>query len=198
MARSEAVQQIIDSIVAHRQRFERFCRSLSEEELMRPVPDSTWMVKDFISHLSSLDREMTRSFRAAAAGRPEEASRAADGQPFNLDAYNEAQVMERRSWPLERILEEASRNRAALIEALAELTDEQIAQAVHFSGDAKRSPADLPLRVFMLGWSLHDPIHACDMLKALPERAGDAELQAWITHPVVKGYQQAMSRPPRR
>ena len=198
MAKSETVAGVIKTIRDHRERFERFCWSLSDEELSRPVPDSTWMVKDFISHLATLDTEMARSFEAAAAGRPEEASRHADGSPFDLDAFNDARVAERREWPLERILGEASRNRAALIGTLERLTDEDIVRVVHFDGDAKRSPADLPLRVWLLGWARHDPIHAADMLKALPERASDGELEAWVADPVVKAYQQAMSGPPRR
>ena len=198
MAKSETVQGIIDSIGEHRQRFQRFCRSLSEEELGRPVPGSSWVVKGFISHLGTLDPEMARSFQGAAEGRPEEAARLADGSPFDLDAFNDGRVAERRGWPLERVMEEASRNRAALIETLGRLTDEDIAQVVHFRGDNKRSPADLPLRVFLLGWARHDPIHASDMLKALPERASDAELAAWTDDPVVRAYQTAMSGPPRR
>ena len=198
MAKSETVQRVVQSIREHRQKFERFCRSLSEEELGRPVPESSWIVKDFVSHLGALDPEMARSFEAAAGGRPEEASRTVEGLPFDLDAFNEARVAERRQWPLDRILEEASRNRAALIETLERLADEEIGQVLHFRGDNKRSAADLPLRVFLLGWSLHDPIHAADMLKALPQRANDPELAAWVDHPVVKGYQQAMSGPPRR
>ncbi len=74
MAKSETVQSIIHSIREHREKFERFCHSLSEEELGQPVPGSTWVVKDFVSHLATLDTEMARSFEAAAAGRPEEAS----------------------------------------------------------------------------------------------------------------------------
>jgi hypothetical protein len=198
MASSETVAGIIGSIHEHRAKFERFCRSLSEEELSRPVPDSTWVVKDFVSHLATLDPELARAFEATAAGRPEDAGRNADGSPFDLDGYNDAQVAERRDWPLERILEEAAGNRAALIETLERLSDEDIAQMMHFQGDAKRSPAQLPLKVFLLGWSLHDPIHVADMLKALPERAGDAELAAWLSHPVIQGYQQAMAGPARR
>ena len=198
MAKSETVQHVIQSIREHRERFERFCRSLSEEELSRPVPDASWVVKDFVSHLGALDPEMARSFEASAGGRPEEASRTAEGLPFDLDAFNDARVAERRQWPLDRILEEASRNRAALIETLERLTDEEIARMAHFGGDTKRSAADLPLKVFLLGWARHDPIHAADMLKALPERASDPELAAWVDDPVVKGYQQAMSGPPRR
>ncbi len=198
MAKSETVQRVVQSIREHRQKFERFCRSLSEEELGRPVPESSWIVKDFVSHLGALDPEMAHSFEAAAGGRPEEASRTVEGLPFDLDAFNDARVAERRQWPLERILEEASRNREALIETLERLTDEDIGQVLHFRGDNKRSAADLPLKVFLLGWARHDPIHTVDILKALPERASDPELTAWVDDPVVKGYQQAMSGPPRR
>jgi hypothetical protein len=198
MARSDTVAGIIDSIRAHRERFERFSRSLNEEEMARPVPDSSWVVKDFVSHLATLDPELARTFEATAEGRPEDAGVNPDGTPFDLDGYNDAQVAERRDWPLKGILEEAARNRVGLIETLERLSDEDIAQVMHFQGDAKRSPAQLPLKVFLLGWSLHDPIHVADMLKALPERAGDPELAAWLSHPVIQGYQQAMAGPPRR
>ena len=198
MASSETVAGIIDSIRGHRAKFERFCRSLSEEELSRPVPDSTWVVKGFVSHLGTLDPELGRSFEAAASGRPEDAGRNADGSPFDLDSFNDAQVAERRDWGLERILAEAAGNRAALIETLERFTDEDISRLMHFQGDAKRSPAKLPLKVFLMGWSLHDPIHVADMLKALPERAEDPELAAWLRHPVIQGYQQAMAGPARR
>lgn len=187
---NEQAMRIIETIREQRTRFEAFCRSLSENEMSRPVPDSTWIVKDFVSHLASLDPAVVSSFEAVAAGEREE--------QFDLDALNDALVAERRDWPLERILEEASRNRKRLIETLGAMTDEQLARTVHFQGDAKRSPADLPLRTFVMGWAYHDPIHAADMLKALPERATDAELQAWTSVPIVGMYHQAMSGPPRR
>jgi hypothetical protein len=193
MAKSETGQRVIEMIVAHRERFEAFCRSLSEEELSRPVPDSTWVVKDFVSHLATLDPGIAVSIESAVSGRPE-----TSGPMSDLDAYNEGLVTERREWPLERILEEARANRAKLIAVLEGLTEEEVGRTVHFMGDAKRSPADLPLKVFLLGWARHDPIHAVDMLRALPERQGDAELAAWTDDPVIKGYQIAMSGPPRR
>lgn len=196
---SETVSLVVRSIREHRQRFERFCRSLSEEELSRPVPGSTWLVKDFISHLGTLDPAMAASFRAAAAGQPDEVFHTEQSEAFrDIDTWNDARVAERRDWPLERVLTEAAANRAALITVLEGLSEEQLQRELYFTGDNKRSPARLPLRAFLLGWSLHDPIHAADMLKALPERAREPELAAWVEHPVVKGYQAAMAGPPRR
>ncbi len=195
---SETVQKVIADIREHRERFERFCRSLREEELGHPVPNSTWIVKDFVSHLSSLDPTMSQFFEAAAAGRPEEAALTSDGSPFDIDALNDGLVAERRSWPLERILDEAAVNRVALIESLERLSEEDVRRVMHFTGDNKRSPADLPLRVFLMGWSLHDPIHVADMIKATPGRAGEPEIVEWLDQPMVKGYQAAMAGPARR
>lgn len=195
----DTIRMVIDNIRAHRVRFEAFCRSLSEEELMRPVPNSTWLVKDFASHLASLDPAMAESFRLSAQGRADEVFHTEQSEAFrDLDAWNDARVAERRGWPLARIQAEAEANRAALIEVLEGLSEEELQRELYFTGDNKRSPARLPLRAFLLGWSLHDPIHAADMLKALPERSGDAELAAWVEHPVVKGYQAAMAGPARR
>ena len=55
-------QATIDTITSERARFEQFCRSLNAAELARPVPGSTWQVKDFISHLATIDGPIARWF----------------------------------------------------------------------------------------------------------------------------------------
>src|SRR5579885_1443139 len=72
-ARSEAtmveeIEATVRRITAERERFERFCRSLSAEELQRPVPCSSWIVKDFISHLATIDGPIAAWFAAIADG----------------------------------------------------------------------------------------------------------------------------------
>ena len=74
------------------------------------------------------------------------------------------------------------------------LSDEQVASTMHFGGDAKRRAGDLQLSTFLVGWAQHDPIHVADMLRALPERANDAELRSWLDNPFVAGYQSIMNR----
>jgi hypothetical protein len=194
---SETVQKAIKSIRGHRERFEGFCRSLSAEELARPVPESTWTVNDFIIHLATLDPVIGRWFDGVREGRGNEL-RNPDGTPFDVDAWNEIEVSQRRSWPLERVLAEGAQNRARLIESLGRLEDKDIDQVVRFTGDNKRDPADVPLKLFLLGWGRHDPIHVADMLKALPERRDDPEMVAWLDDPAVKWYQDAMSGPAKR
>jgi hypothetical protein len=195
---SDYINGLIGSFQRHRVTFEAFCRSLSEEELARPVPGSSWIVKDFISHLGTLDVLFTEQFAALRAGLMQELGDSDGSKPFDIDAWNEPKVQERRAWPLERILAEAAENRAAFLEALATLEDQDVEQIMHFTGDNKRDPADLPFKVFLSGVSRHDPIHVADMLKALPERAADPVIQAWLNDPVVQWYQAAMAGPPRR
>jgi hypothetical protein len=192
---SETIDSIVATITTNRRRFEAFCYSLSEQELNRAVPDSTWIVRDFAAHLDTLDVALVRWLRAFAGDAPSlEATRNEDGSEFDVDAFNDAHVGERRTWPIARVFEEAAVNRAALIEALRAMSDQQIEQPMHFAGDAKRRGGDLPLKTFLVGWAQHDPIHVADMLKALPERADDPDLRSWLDNPFVAGYQAIMNR----
>jgi uncharacterized damage-inducible protein DinB len=195
---SDTIERLAQQFRSNRERFEAFCRSLSDEELERPVPNSTYRVKDFASHLATLDPELVRWFEAVREGQTDQPSQSQDGSPFDIDQFNDRVVALRRDWSLEQILDEASDNRQAFLEALSQLTDDQIDQTFHFSGDNKRDPADIPFKLFLAGLARHDPIHVADMLKALPDRANDPELQAWLDDPAVKWYQNAMSGPPKR
>jgi hypothetical protein len=195
---SDTTERLAQLFRSNRERFEAFCRSLSDEELERPVPNSTYRVKDFASHLATLDPELVRWFEAVREGRSDEPSRSADGSPFDVDKFNDAVVAERRDRSLDEILEEAAANRKRLLTTLEALDDEAIERTVHFSGDNKRPPADVPFKLFLFGLARHDPIHVADMLKALPERADDPELRAWLDDPAVKWYQNAMAGAPTR
>ena len=196
------IDGVIEAIRENRRRFETFCYSLSEDELMRPVPGTTWVVRDFAAHLDTLDTALVAWIEGAppASQVPGAATAAPGGDAsaaFDVDAFNDAQVAERRSWQLERVFAEAAANRERLIEAMTGITDERMAQPMHFPGDHKRSPADLPLRLFLAGWAQHDPMHVADMIKALPERADDPEIKRWLDNPFVTGYQAVMSAPQR-
>lgn len=201
MAEAREIDGVIEVIRENRRRFEEFCYSLSDEELMRPVPGTTWVVRDFAAHLDTLDTALMAWIQgvppaqraAPAEPPPSKASNGGDTDEFDVDAFNDAQVAERRGWPLDRIFAEAAANRARLIEAMSHLTEERMAGQMHFPGDHKRSPADLPLRLFLAGWAQHDAMHVADMIKALPERAGHPEITRWLDNPFVTGYQAVMS-----
>lgn len=194
----EEVEATIERIEAERARFDRFCRSLSEAELRRPVPQSQWLVKDFISHLATIDGPITAWFAALAA--PEApGNREPDGRgdAWDVDRFNDARVAERRDRSLDEIFAEAAQERSLLIGVLRRLTAERLAAPIHFGGDSKRPPAEIPLGRYLQGWSRHDAIHVADMLKALPERQTDPDVAGWLAEPevaaIVGMYQQAMA-----
>lgn len=186
-----AVQQVVDELDAHRVKFEDFCRSLTREELQREVPNSTWQVRDFIAHLATIDVPVAEMFRAMHAGE-DTGLRTGDGEKFDVDGWNDRQVIERRALGLEAVLAEAARTRTGLKERLAAITDEDLARTLKFAGDSKRPAAEVPFGAYLRGWCKHDPMHAMDMSRALPER--QAELAPWFDDPVIQGYQKAMNR----
>ena len=194
----EEIEATVRRITAERERFERFCRSLSAEELQRPVPCSSWIVKDFISHLATIDGPVAAWFAAIADGSGTRSGGQSGRGAWDVDRFNDAKVAERRGRSLDEIFAEAARERAALIDVLRRLTAEQLAAPIHFGGDSKRPPAELALGRYLQGWSRHDAIHVADMLKALPERRGDPDVAAWLAEPevaaIVGTYQQAMAR----
>ncbi|HZP57118.1 MAG TPA: DinB family protein [Dehalococcoidia bacterium] len=189
----DTAEKTIDEIRRNRERFEAFVRSLSEEQLSRQVPDSTWSVRDFVAHLGTLDPALERWFERAAAGERFDNGLGEDGGRFDIDDFNEAQVLARRTWPIEQVLAEAAQNRARLIAALSELGEDAVKQEMRFAGDAKRAPGTWPFALFLAGWAQHDPIHAADMLRALPELQDDEDLRAWTSNPFVQGYQRIMN-----
>jgi Mycothiol maleylpyruvate isomerase N-terminal domain len=197
---SETITKLIGYFESNRERFIEFCRSLSDEQLQRPVPNSTYTVKDFVSHLGTLDPLLAEQFDALASGNNEPLGRrvGADGQPFDIDKYNDAVVAERHDWSLDAILDEAAKNREVFLASLAKLEDAQIEQTMRFTGDNKRPAADIPYKLFLSGLTRHDPIHVADMVKALPERGEDSAIKEWINDTVVQWYQTTMSGPPKR
>ena len=192
---NETVAQVVAVIVENRRRFEEFCYSLSDEQLERPVPDSAWIVKDFAAHLATLDVTFRKYLESVEAGGQIDLSRDTLGEAFSLDRWNDEQVEQRRALSIREILAEAATNRARLIETMERLTEEQIGRPMHFT-DPKRGAADFPLNAFLIGWAQHDPIHVADMMKALPELAGDEALATWMANPFVRGYQASMSSAP--
>lgn len=188
------IQTVIASITAERRHFERFCRALSPEELARPVPGGAWRVKDFISHVITLDGPYRGWFHALAGGSATELHRGSVA--FDVDAYNAVAVAARHDRAVAELFHEGAQERAALIAVLERLTDAQLDATIRFGGDGKRPPVHLPLHQFLLGWLRHDAIHLADILKALPERRDDPALRGWLDQPdlaaAIGSYQRAM------
>jgi DinB superfamily len=184
------VAAVITELDGHRDRFEKFCRSLSEDELNAPVPNSTWLVRDYIAHLGTIDVPIAETFRARHAR--EEPAAVGGGAGWNVDTWNDKQVEDRRSKSLEELLAEAAETRAVLRVHLAALTAEDVAQTMKFGGDSKRAPMEIRFLDFLRGWCKHDPIHVADMIRGLP-RSRWREVADWIDDPMIQGYQRQMN-----
>ena len=185
------VAKVMQELDSHRQKFGAFCRSLTAEQLIRPVPRSSWVVRDFITHLATIDGPVGEMFRTMHEG-GDPGIRTADGEKWDVDSWNDGQVFARRERPLEDVLAEAAETRAVLRAHLGNLTTEDLGRKLKFGGDNKRPPSEIPLLGYLRGWCKHDPMHAVDMARALPEVI-TADFKAWIDDPVIAGYQLSMN-----
>lgn len=189
---SSQVPSIIALITQERERFVGFCSVLSAEELARPVPESIWRVKDFISHVTTLDAPYRVWLSVLAGGMATESHRGS--LDFDVDWYNNAAVALRACRSVDDILQEAARERAALVATLETMDERTLAAPVRFGGDRKRPPRELPLGTLLLGWARHDVLHVADMLKALPERRADLLVTAWLGEAEVAAAVAAYAR----
>jgi hypothetical protein len=185
------VVAVTDELAAHRAKFEAYCRSLSEEQLNRPVPQSTWLVRDFIAHLATIDEPVGDMFRTVHAGE-DPGIRSADGERWDVDRWNEDRIQERRPLSVEQLLQQAAESRAALLVHMSALDENDLAKKLKFQGDARRAPGEFPLGAYLQGWCKHDPMHALDMSRALPELM-TPELDQWFADPIVQGYNRQMN-----
>lgn len=170
---AERVDAVIDTARHNRERFTWFCRLLTAEELNRPTPDSHWQVRDYIAHLATIDTWVDRWFQAMARGE-RGVPRNDDGTPFDIDTWNDARVTERRDHTVEELLDEAAANREALETTIRGLDDDTLTTRFTFREQ------DVSFIGYLEQWTLHDPTHALDMLKALPERKQNPGVRAWI------------------
>jgi hypothetical protein len=173
IAMNERLGAVVVATNQNREQFEHFCNALSHEELSRPIPESHWRVKDYISHLASMDIWMIEWFEAMVRG-DRFIPRADDGGPFDIDAWNDARIDERRDAGVTELLDEAGRERTKLMATFPRFSEEALASRFNFRG------RDVSFIDYLEMWTLHDPAHSLDMLKALPERKQEPWIREWI------------------
>lgn len=164
---------VVEETNRNRATFEEFCRSLSPDDLVQPVPRATWPVKGYIAHLASIDIWVGDWFEHQAHGQPWRPTME-DGSPFDIDAWNEARVVERDAADVDELLAEAATHRERLWGAVDRFTPEVLDRRFNFHGH------DITFLRYLQLWAGHDPAHSADMLRGLPARQGDPELRAWF------------------
>ena len=161
-------QQIIDRAAEERARFVAFIRGVPAEQWANMSPEGLWQARDYVAHLASIDPLLTAWFRSLQS----KEDGAAPARDFSIDDWNAEQILARRETSIDNLLIEMERNRADLIDALAGFSDEQLDSTIHFGGDNKRAPRDVPLFLYLSGWVFHDRWHTEDARRAI---AGEAE-----------------------
>ena len=162
-------QQIVDKVAEERARFVEWVRGVSPHVWGNTSPDGVWQARDYVAHLASVDPLIMAWFRAVQAG---EEGATAGGPGFAIDDWNEEQILARRERTIDELLQEMATHRIELNAALADFTDEQLDRVVHFGGDSKRAPRDIPLHLFLSFWVYHDRWHTEDARRAI---AGEQE-----------------------
>lgn len=173
---------VIDEFARHRVQFEAFCRALTPVELVAPIPDSHWVVRDYIAHLCTIDGLIVPGF-AAMVGQSAPMPDVPFPNPFDIDEWNDSAVNARDSVSIDDLLGEAAMHRERLINAIAEFNDEHLDRVIDYGGD--RKSLNLPksrVRFGGLLWgiAIHDPTHTRDMLRALPMRANEPWISEWV------------------
>ena len=164
---------VVEETNRNRATFEDFCRSLTAEDLAQPVPRATWQVKGYIAHLASIDIWVGDWFEHQADGRRWRPTMD-DGSPFDIDAWNEARVVERERASVDDLLTEAAGHRDRLWAAVDRFSPDVLDKPFNFRGH------DITFLRYLQLWAGHDPAHSADMLRALPARQDDPGLREWF------------------
>jgi DinB superfamily len=172
---------ILEEMARHRERFERFCRSLTAADLSTAVPNTPWTVHGYIAHLATVESLISPFFARFVGITDIPLPDPPPPVPFDIDEWNEAIVPLRAGVSVDDLLAEAALHRANYIRILEALPDTQLDAMVPFGGN--RKVIDLPatqVRLEDLLWAiaLHDPNHTQDILRALPPR--EPEVRDWL------------------
>lgn len=166
----------------HRHQFEPFVRSLSQEELATPVPDTPWTVKDYVAHLCTIDGLIATGFQAFAGQSSAPPMDIPVETPFDIDDWNQAAVEARADASIDELLDEGARHRADMEQVFAAVGDEQLEIQVPYGTRRASGLPDTPVALREILWaiSLHDPTHTQDILRALPGRANEPWVKEWL------------------
>src|SRR5919198_3330008 len=150
MTKQAALQGLRDS---HRQLMSRL-EVLAPDAWTAPLSTGSWRVRDVAAHIAAWDRLLVDDLGALLHGQPPEWLSWDDA---TTDAVNETHVRESAAWAIDRLRVELRENRAALLDAVAALDDEQFARSQRAS-DIDVSPAWL-----CEYWITHDREHTAQL-----------------------------------
>ena len=176
------IQLVIDEFARHRTQFTHLCHALTPEELRTPIPGSQWTVRDYVAHLCTIDGLIVPGF-SAQVGLQAPLPDVPFPQPFDIDEWNDAAVRARDNASIDDLLAEANTHRERMLAAIERFTDANLDAIIDYGGD--RKSLNLPKSKVRFGgllWgiAIHEPTHTRDILRALPDRAGEPWIVEWL------------------
>ncbi len=116
-------QSVIDELNGERARLLAVLDNVNDDNAQRVV-HGDWRVQDIIAHIASGEKGSLTYAKLVAANKPTAPS--PDGEPFDLDRWNQAQVNRRRGKSLAEVIDELHANRQATLAFIAAQNEESL------------------------------------------------------------------------
>ena len=154
-----------DELIAALQRdgaeFEDTVAQLPPEAFERGVYEQGWNARQLLAHIAAIEWTYPRLIERAEQRQAGEDVAQGGGAGFDMDAYNARQVARRDDQPVEQLLTEFRRNRAATIDAIRAVDEELLRQPTRSAGGVEGALLDVLIGV-AVG---HVREHIADMLR---------------------------------
>jgi hypothetical protein len=124
--------QLLKDVSAAYLQLRKTISSLSDAELMKPDTAGKWSGKDVIAHIADWEGVYMGILRDRDAGRPENWPTEDDTEEA-LDTWNEAQVIAKADWSLDKVREYLEQTHADLMELLERARDIDPDEAIEYT-----------------------------------------------------------------
>ena len=178
-----SIGELIEDLQANRAMFVALCVASGTERMSMRAADDRWSVREHIAHVAAHDH-LTIAYLTAALR--SEGTALQPDQPVggtdlaDNDSLNETEVQKRAGRSRSALLTEMMEARMHTLALLRGVQTDDLDRQIYFSGDARRSPGLIPLRLWLQQFSKHDMLHAHAILRAIPALADHPDFRAWL------------------
>jgi len=127
-------EALISALQQDSEAFQQAVAQLSEQSFERGVYEQGWNARQLLAHIAAIEwtypRLIERAQERASGGDAPQGG----GVGFDMDAYNARQVERREDQPVEQLLIEFRRNRAATIDAIRAADESLLSQPTRSAG----------------------------------------------------------------
>ena len=152
---------LIAALESDAESLESAVSALPEEAFERGVYEHGWNARQLLAHIAAIEWTYPRLIERAEQRTAGDDVPQGDGAGFDMDAYNAKQVARRDDLPVEQLMTEFRRNRAATIDAVRGADEALLAQATRSAGGVEGTLLDVLISV-TVG---HVRDHADDLLR---------------------------------